>query len=483
MKSKILSEILTGITVEERVNFKDSEIENITHNSRAVSVNSVFVAITGFATDGHRYLADAVSKGAVAAIVEKIDPQIAITQIRVRNSREVLPRAVVNFYQPELSRMKLIGITGTNGKTTTSYLIRSVMETAGIASGLIGTINYHVGREIRQAWNTTPESPDLCKMFYEMYQAGQRGCVLEVSSHALLLKRVDFLKFSVGVFTNLTQDHLDFHHDMESYFAAKQLLFERIKTDGKAVINAGDPFGRRLLQRFGKQAVSFSLSDEADIRPVTWQSTMNGLKIKFATPAGEIDIASPLIGEFNVENIAAAVACGIALNIKPAVIKQGIEKLHNIPGRLEVIKFKPEIAVVVDYSHTPDALQKALAVLRKITTGKLWVVFGCGGDRDKSKRPLMGNIAGEYADKVIVTSDNPRSEDPEEIINAITSGFRDQSGVAIQPDRREAIQMALQHARNGDTILIAGKGHEDYQEIKGVKHPFDDRKIVREMEL
>lgn len=483
MKSKALSKILAGIEIESQVNFSDQDVLQITHNSRVVFKGTLFVAISGFATDGHRFLAEAEKNGAVAAIVEKINPDIGITQIQVRNSRDVLPRAVVNFYQPELSRMKLVGITGTNGKTTTSFLIRSVMESAGLASGLIGTINYLIGKEVKQAWNTTPESTDLCRMFYEMYEAGQRGCVLEVSSHALSLKRVDYIDFAAAVFTNLTQDHLDFHQDMESYFAAKQILFERLSPEGRAIINAGDSYGRRLLKRFGSQAVSFSLKNDADVYPVSWQSTIDGLNIEFMTPAGELKISSPLIGEFNVENIAAAVATGIALDFDTNAIKKGIENLQRIPGRLELVPFKPDIAVVVDYSHTPDALDKALSVLRKITSGRLRVVFGCGGDRDKAKRPIMGKIAYESADQVIITSDNPRSEEPMRIITEIQAGIPDTEDVIIESDRRQAIYMALQKARPGDTILIAGKGHEDYQEIKGIKHPFDDRKIVREAEL
>ncbi len=438
------------------------------------------MAIRGYTMDGHSFLKEVEQKGAAAAIVEEAVPQVQIPQIEVEDSRDALAHTTVNFFQPELNQMHLIGITGTNGKTTTSFLIRSVMESAGIKCGLIGTIFYQVGNEQREAWNTTPESADLCRMFYEMYQQGQRGCVLEVSSHALALRRVNYLEFQSAVFTNLTQDHLDFHKDMEDYFAAKKSLFSLLRTDGTAIINNNDVYGQRLVTELENKSISFGSAESCDIRVESWQSRLAGLRLTIVTPNGEMDINSPLIGEFNVENIAAAVSAGIAQGFDLKTIKTGIENVTNIPGRLEAIQLENNITAVVDYSHTPDALEKALKVLRNLTGKKLWVVFGCGGDRDKTKRPVMGRIAASLADEILVTSDNPRSENPDEIISEITKGINTKHNVIIEPDRKQAIEMALKKATNGDTILIAGKGHEDYQEINGIKYPFDDRLIVKE---
>jgi len=481
MKVKYLSDILAHVAIEDKLYFENLLIKNVTHNSGSLSGDDLFVAVRGYSTDGHNFIKETVNKGAVAAIVEKFIPELEIPQIKVVSSRDVLAQIAVNFYQPELDQMRLVGITGTNGKTTTSYLVKSVMESAGIKCGLIGTISYQVGNKSIKAWNTTPESTDLCKMLYDMHQAGQRDCVLEVSSHALYLKRVSFLRFTAGVFTNLTQDHLDFHKDMEDYFSAKKILFDLTKSSGSAIVNIDDPYGRRISETASQKVTRFGIKEMGDIRLRNWESSINGIHLTYDTQVGKIQINSPLIGEFNVENISAAVATGVALNFKPSSIKAGIEKVKSIPGRLEIIPTNKSVSVVVDYSHTPDALQKALEVLKIITNKRLWVVFGCGGDRDVAKRPIMGNIAKKFADELIVTSDNPRSEEPIAIINDILNGINEKSNVVIEPDRRNAIYKAFSQAEPGDTILIAGKGHEDYQEIKGIKYPFDDREVVREL--
>jgi UDP-N-acetylmuramoyl-L-alanyl-D-glutamate--2,6-diaminopimelate ligase len=354
------------------------------------------------------------------------------------------------------------------------------MESAGIRCGLIGTIYYQIGKEQRNAWNTTPESADLCRMFYEMYQNGQRGCVLEVSSHALALRRVNYLEFETAVFTNLTQDHLDFHKNMEEYFTAKKSLFSLLKANGTAVINCQDDYGQNLIQSLDCNIVSFGSGESGDIRADSWQSHIDGLDLKISTGNDIIEINSPLIGEFNVENILAAVSTGLAIGIDNKKIKKGIEDVSIIPGRLETIKLDNDVTAVVDYAHTPDALEKAINVLRELTRKQLWVVFGCGGDRDKTKRPIMGRITSSLADRIIITSDNPRSEDPDKIISDIISGIEGKSGFIVESDRKKAIESALCEATQGDTILIAGKGHEDYQEINGIKHPFDDRLIVKD---
>ena len=480
MKVKSLNQILENVRVVQKHNYSDCQIEKITYNSREITDNSLFVAIRGYTTDGHEYLKEAEKKGAVAAIVEKPISDVRIPQVEVVNSRDILAQIVVNFFQPELSQMRLIGITGTNGKTTTSFLIKSIMESAGIKCGLIGTIHYQIGKEQRNAWNTTPESADLCRMFYEMYNSGQRACVLEVSSHALALRRVNYLEFETAVFTNLTQDHLDFHKNMEEYFTAKKSLFSLLKANGTAVINCKDGYGQNLIQSLDCNIVSFGSGKSGDVRADSWQSSIDGLDLKISTVNDVLELKSPLIGEFNVENILAAVSAGLALGIDNKNIKAGIENASIIPGRLETIKLDNDVTAVVDYSHTPDALEKALKVLRKLTRKQLWVVFGCGGDRDKTKRPIMGSIASSLADRIIITSDNPRSENPDEIISDIISGIEEKNSFIVESNRKKAIESALRETTQGDTLLIAGKGHEDYQEINGIKHPFDDRLIVKD---
>jgi UDP-N-acetylmuramoyl-L-alanyl-D-glutamate--2,6-diaminopimelate ligase len=376
--------------------------------------------------------------------------------------------------------MSVVGITGTNGKTTTSFLIRSILNAARFYSGLIGTIHYDIGGELIQAWNTTPESVDIFRMMYHMYQQKQRGCVLEASSHGLALHRLDGINFQIAVFTNLSQDHLDFHSNFEDYYQAKKSLFTHLKPEGTAIINSDDPYGQRMLSEIQSKSIDFSVSGKATVAVTHWESSLNGVTLLAQTPKGKINITSPLIGKFNIENISAAISAGIALDIDIVTIKRGIESVSRVPGRLEPVPVNIDKTIIVDYSHTPDALEKALHVLSEITDQKLWVVFGCGGDRDKKKRPMMGKIASQIADKVIVTSDNPRSEAPESIIDEILAGINGRQKPEVEVNRRKAIQLALKKASAGDTILVAGKGHENYQEINGIKYPFDDRQVIKE---
>jgi len=481
MKIKNLKEILTGIEFTNKVRIKDCAVKEIVYDSRKVTPQSLFVAIKGFKSDGHQFLKQITTQGAVGAVVEHLDPAVSLPQYQVKDTRLELARIAANFYSPELQKVKLVGITGTNGKTTTSFLIRSIMECAGLKTGLIGTISYNVADQAIKAWNTTPESIDLSKMIYDMYVKNQRGCVLEVSSHALVLKRVEYLKFAVAVFTNLTQDHLDFHLTMEEYYTAKKHLFTLLSPKGQAVINRDDAFGQRLGSELSQNLIDYGFSSEAKVHPLNWQSTITGIYVMIHTPVGDIDIQSSLIGTFNIENILAAVSAGLAMNYDLKTIKTGIEKIKAVPGRLEIITACQDRFIVVDYAHTPDALQKSLLVLNQLTPNNLWVVFGCGGNRDKTKRPLMGAIAEKIADRVVVTSDNPRAESPQDIINDILTGFSSLQSVHIEADRRKAIAFALEHSTAGDTILVAGKGHEDYQEIQGVKYPFDDRTIINEL--
>ena len=438
------------------------------------------MAVPGFSVDGHSFLAQAQKQGAAAAVVERKSPGLALPQIIVENSRLALARLAANFYRESVAALKLVGITGTNGKTTTSFLVRSILQAAGTESGLIGTIAYYYADKTVNAWNTTPESLDICRILDTLVQHGQKACVLEVSSHALELHRVDGLRFDAAVFTNLSRDHLDFHKSEEAYFRAKARLFSLLSDNGRAVINADDPYGRRLLDEYSSAALSFGFAEQADVRALDWTMDANGMRIRLQTPSGQIDLHSRLISEFNVKNIMAAVATALALGVDREAIRKGVENLSYVPGRLESFTVKKGVKAVVDYAHTPDALQKALQAVRRITERKLIVVFGAGGDRDRGKRPQMAEAAQKEADWVIVTSDNPRNEDPRAIIEDILKGMKNGSGYDVIVDRREAIRQAVAIARPGDLILIAGKGHEKYQDINGVKHPFDDVTVAKE---
>ncbi len=482
MKTKSLNEIIAPVIGKEIEEYKRIMIRNVTYDSRKIVNGSLFVAIKGFKVDGHSFLETVEKNGAVAAIVENEIDSIDIPQIVVEDGRSAMALLVKEFYSSDITQLRTVGITGTNGKTTTTYLVKSVLDSAGLSSGLIGTIEYNIAGEKIDSWNTTPESADLLDMMYSMVSKGQKGCVMEVSSHGLSLNRADGIDFEVAVFTNLSQDHLDFHKDFEEYFRAKRRLFSLLKPNGAAVINYDDEYGKRLINEVSQECLTFGLDSQAQVYVKKWNSDLDGLTIHISTPIGDVEINSTLIGQFNVENIIAAVAVGLAFNFDLKTIKNGIQNVNRIPGRLEPVKLKNGRVAVIDYSHTPDALQKALIELNKINKNNLWVIFGCGGDRDKTKRPLMGKIAEDYATKVIITSDNPRSENPDIIIEDILQGISIKENVEIKSDRKEAIKFALSNSESNDIILVAGKGHETYQEINGVKHPFDDRRVIEELD-
>ena len=462
-------------------NLKSVEINRIQYDSRKIQKGDLFVAIKGFQTDGHAYLEQAYEKGAIAAVVEEQNKDIVIPQIKVKNSRAILAEVAYNFYAPYLEKLVLIGITGTNGKTTTSYLVRSILNSSGMSCGLVGTIHYIIGSRAVDAWNTTPESVDLYEMLAEMQTTGNKACVLEVSSHALALKRVLGLKFNAAVFTNLSRDHMDFHPDMESYFNDKSLLFNQINSEKGAVINNDDLYGKRLIQKL-PEAVRFGNKPENTVFPVKQKISEKGTIMSISTPTGTFDITSGLIGDFNISNILAAVGVGISLGLSLEQIKLGLENLNAVPGRLETYPLKNGALAVIDYAHTPDALEKALKTVKKITHNKLRVIFGCGGDRDRGKRPEMGKVAQSLADIVYITDDNPRTENPQNIINDILKGINRNENVHIVYNRRDAIHLAISDSEKGDVILIAGKGHEKYQIIGKVKHDFDEVAIIREAE-
>jgi UDP-N-acetylmuramoyl-L-alanyl-D-glutamate--2,6-diaminopimelate ligase len=467
----------------------DRPVTGIAYDSRRVKAGEVFVALRGQHADGTAFVRQAIDRGAAAIVAEGPSLQgISVPWATVSDARLALAVLADAFFQHPSAEMQVVGITGTNGKTTTAYLIASIFEAAAIPCGLLGTVAYRIGpgdRDVRQAERTTPEAPDVQALLREMVDRGCRACVMEVSSHALALRRVDGIAFAAAVFTNLTRDHLDFHTDMEEYFQAKRRLFEMIPSGAPSLVNLDDPRGSSLVG-FGR-TITYAVGRPADVTPGPLSFSVQGLSFEVRTPSGTLQIASRLAGRPNVYNILAAVSATTALGLPPDAIEGGIRDLEGVPGRFQVVSgAKDEVTVVVDYAHTDDALRNLLETARPLTSGRLITVFGCGGDRDRTKRPLMGAVAGRLSDVIVITSDNPRSEDPNRIIEEIQRGItadtrRDtsQRQLAIV-DRREAIAQAVEIARAGDLVLIAGKGHEKYQVIGDRTLPFDDVAVARE---
>lgn len=477
MKLKELLKVLKDYRID---GLEDVEVSDIRYDSRSVGKGSVFVAIKGEKADGNLYVQESIGKGAVVVVTETDAVFKGATAIRVPNAREALAQISALFYGEPAKKLKLVGITGTNGKTTTSFLVESILREAGLNPGIVGTINYRYAGKVFPAPNTTPESLDLQKLLRDMVDSGVKAAVMEVSSHALDQDRVAACIFDVGVFTNLTQDHLDYHVTMEDYFEAKSRLFTDFIDEGKAaVINMDDPMGEELSKRAIGRVIGYSVKKgKADIYPNDVVLGVSGISGTVKTPMGVVEIKSPLIGDFNLYNILAAVGTGVGLGLPLGVIEGGIRALTNVPGRLERVDAGQPFIILVDYAHTPDALERVLSTIRGLTERRIITVFGCGGDRDRGKRPLMGSVAVRYSDMVIITSDNPRTEDPLKIIEDIRAGIERQGPGAnyiIIPDRREAIEKAVSMAQAGDILLLAGKGHEDYQVIGKEKIHFDDR--------
>ncbi|MFN3133944.1 MAG: UDP-N-acetylmuramoyl-L-alanyl-D-glutamate--2,6-diaminopimelate ligase [Candidatus Kryptonium sp.] len=486
-----LSEILKYLKVKKFVGDENLNVSGIAYDSREVDEGELFVAIKGLNVDGHRFIPEAVLGGAVAIILEDdlIDDNYFIernvAKIVVPDSRKALAVASSVFYGFPSQKLKLIGVTGTNGKTTTTHLIKSILEFGGMKAGLIGTINYVIGDEIIPAGQTTPESLEINRFISKMVEKGISSCVMEVSSHALALDRVYGLDFDVGVFTNLTHDHLDFHQTFEAYFQAKKILFDSLKQSAYAVYNIDDPHGERIVADTKAMKLSYGKNERADVRIKEFRLGFDGTYVIVQVPTGaELEISSKLIGEFNVYNISSAVAVGYILGIELEDIKRGIEAVESVKGRFERIVSPDGYTVIIDYAHTPDALEKCIDAILKMREqlggGKLITVFGCGGDRDKSKRPIMGRISTEKSDITVITSDNPRFEDPEGIISDILKGVKENSVYYVFVDRKEAIERALEMAERNDIVLIAGKGHEEYQIIRDIKVPFSDSQVVFE---
>ncbi|MHB0977040.1 MAG: UDP-N-acetylmuramoyl-L-alanyl-D-glutamate--2,6-diaminopimelate ligase [Candidatus Aquicultorales bacterium] len=456
------------------------EITGIAYDSRQVKPGDLFVAIRGHRTDGHRYICQAVERGASAVITEEPVDGLGLPHVVVSDARAALAVVSGAFYDDPTSRLSLVGITGTNGKTTTSFLVESIFRAAGFSTGLIGTVESHIGTTVEPVVRTTPESSDLQSLFRRMVDAGVGAAVMEVSSHALALNRVDGCDFDVAVFTNLSRDHLDYHPSIEDYFEAKRRLF---KPGAKAVVNIDDEYGARLASDLGPGALSFSTRRPADVTAEDIRAGVGGAS--FSLVAGEeartVDLKLP--GAFNVENALAAAGSALALGIPLDTVVAGLEALTGVPGRFESILNGRESAVIVDYAHTPDGLERLLTSAREIAGGRLICVFGCGGDRDRTKRGLMGGIAGMLADHTVITSDNPRSEEPMAIISEIEKGIRRVSGAVYEiiEDRRQAIKRAISMAERGDMVVIAGKGHECGQTFAMKTVPFDDRQVAREI--
>ena len=455
------------------------EITGITDDSRAVKPGMVFVACRGEQTDGHKFIPQALAQGAVGIVAEEevpLPPRIAFA--RLEDTRRALGHLVSAFYDYPQEKLTLIGVTGTNGKTSVSWFLRTLLEKQGWPTGLLGTIVYDLGAEQRKARETTPPPTRLIPYLAKMVSSGLRYAVLEVSSHALDQGRVEGLSFEVALFTNLSRDHLDYHADLESYFGAKQKLFSRfLAPQGRAVINVSDLWGRRLVSKCRQKVIRVGEEVTGEILTRSPQ----GLRLRLRSPYGEKTLSTKVLGDFQLENLLLTLGAGLALEIPFTKIVEALEGVSAPPGRLELVAERKGAYVFVDYAHTPEALAAALKSLRPITKGKLWVLFGCGGNRDQGKRPEMGRVAEEGADKVILTSDNPRDEDPELIVEHIRQGMRKEPVVEL--DRRKAIQLALQGLGPGDVLLVAGKGHEDYQEKGGKRMPFSDQAVIREIIL
>ncbi|OFW12636.1 MAG: UDP-N-acetylmuramoyl-L-alanyl-D-glutamate--2,6-diaminopimelate ligase [Acidobacteria bacterium RIFCSPLOWO2_12_FULL_67_14] len=458
----------------------------VTHDSRRVKPGWAFVAVRGLKSDGTDFVPQAAAAGAAVIVAERppTDPS-TVPWVVVQDARLALAWMAAELAGHPSRSMRVVGVTGTNGKTTTSYLVNAIFEAAGVRCGLMGTVTYRLpGREFTAA-RTTPEAPELQDMLREMADGGCGACVMEVSSHALALRRADAVHFAAGVFTNLTRDHLDFHADMEDYFAAKRRLFELLPRDAPAVVNIDDPRGS-LLGDLAGRLVSYAVNRPADVTPGPVAFSLDGLEFDVRTPGETIHIRSTLVGRPNVYNILAAAAVTTALGVPAEAVTRGVSSLQGVPGRFEKVSSPADdITVIVDYAHTDDALRNLLEMARPLAARRLITVFGAGGDRDRTKRPLMGMVAARLSDVVVITSDNPRSEDPERIIDEVHRGAQAEArqqgaDVVTMADRRHAILHGVRLAEAGDLVVVAGKGHEKYQEIAGESFPFDDVAVARE---
>jgi UDP-N-acetylmuramoyl-L-alanyl-D-glutamate--2,6-diaminopimelate ligase len=463
----------------DTVNPAPVAIADVAYDARAVVPGALFVCVRGQRADGHDFAPDAVARGAAALLVER-PLELRVPQLLVPDARVAMALAADAFFGRPSRELEVAGVTGTNGKTTTAFLLYSILAASGRRPGLLGTVEMRIGGERRSVVRTTPESVDLQRTFREMLEAGDRSCAMEASSHGSELKRLVGTRFGALAFTNLSQDHLDLHGTMEAYFDAKRRLFTEPDVDGNrppAAVNIGDPYGRRLaeeLRGLGGRLVTFGISDDADVRAANLELT----PASTAFSAAGLELRPRLRGRFNVENILAAVAAARLLGVEDAAIVRGVEHVAGVPGRFEAVDEGQAFAVIVDYAHTPEALENVLGEARRLAGNRVLCVFGCGGDRDRAKRPLMGKVVSRLADRAIVTSDNPRSEEPLAVIEEIRGGMS--GDYDVEPDRAAAIARAIEEADEGDVVVIAGKGHEQGQEFADRTIPFDDREVARD---
>ena len=484
----ILSKVIKNLHPEKVTGSVEKNIDGIYYDSRKAASNGLFVCVPGFKVDGHSYAAEVVKKGVTALIVEKDVENVPadVTLIYVKDAREALAEAAAAFYDYPSRKLKLVGVTGTKGKTTTTYMLRSIFEKNGENVGLLGTINYEFGGEVIESKNTTPESLDLEELFLKMVLKKVETCIMEVSSHSLKLKRVHGLEFDTAVFTNFTQDHLDFHKTFEEYLGAKLMLFKglgegSVKSFPKAaVVNLDDPKAADFIRALKVKAITYGLDPKAEVTGKNIVSSAFELSFEIVYGGKNLPVKLQMRGRHNISNALAAAATGFAMNIHPDNIQAGLEKLKGVPGRFEVYNTTDGVSVLIDYAHSPDSLEKLLISVKDLKPARIITVFGCGGDRDRTKRPIMGSIAMKNSDVIVVTSDNPRTEEPLAIINEIKAGMNGGSYKEI-PDRREAIKEALLMAKKDDVVVIAGKGHEDYQIIGKVKIHFSDKETAEEI--
>ena len=491
-----LTELLKNCPVRAIQGDTDIEVAGLHYDSRQINRDEAFFALRGVVSDGHGYINSAIANGASVIFCEEL-PEVceAVTMVLVDNARKAMARVSAEYYGDPTRDIPTVGVTGTNGKTTITYLLEAILQESGLSPAVIGTINYRYGSDLRQAPHTTPEALDLMKQVRAFRRSGARSLVMEVSSHALDQFRADGVHFKVGVFTNLTPEHLDYHRDMEAYFVSKYHLFKELlpRDNGRAVINIDDDYGKRLAAML-PGALTCGRDRQADIHPESVVASLQGIVASVQTPLGSVSIDSPLLGEYNVENLLCAVGAAVALGLSPHDIAGGLAKATGVPGRLEQVANDRGAVILVDYAHTGDALRRVIEAMQALSPKRILTVFGCGGDRDRSKRPIMAEVAARGSDIAIATSDNPRTEDPQQILNDVRAGLgrvhaqewsRDDAGAGLGrgyiviEDRREALQFAVGLLEPGDLLLVAGKGHEDYQILATGRIHFDDREELR----
>jgi UDP-N-acetylmuramoyl-L-alanyl-D-glutamate--2,6-diaminopimelate ligase len=458
----------------------DIEINKLEYDSRNISPNDIFICIKGYETDGHKYVKSAAAKGArVIVCQDDIQTEVGCTVIKVKDTRKAMALMGSNFYGNPKSKFKIIGVTGTNGKTTTAFMLKSILETAGYKVGLIGTIANYIGDKKVASSRTTPESLELHKLFKEMADSSVEYCVMEVSSHSLYLGRVYGLEFCQGIFTNLTRDHLDFHKTFENYYESKLIMF---KNSRNSVINVDHEYGKKLMEDIEGSKITFSIENKADVIGRNMEMDSRGVKfdLEYRNTMAHIDLKIP--GKYNVENALGSAGACLSEGISMGLVKAGLENMLCVPGRCENVTHGYNLGyeIIVDYAHTPDGLENILKTAREFTQGRVIAIFGCGGDRDKTKRPIMGEIGTNLSDISTITSDNPRTEEPDMIIKDILCGVKKDNYLVVE-NRKEAIRKGIEIAQPGDVVVIAGKGHEEYQILKTGKIHFDEREIVKEI--